>query len=360
MKSACFLLICVLLSLLHSSQGWWDTGHMLVSQIGYNYLSQNESSETRDALQNAFDALQTYYADSATFVTSACWMDDLKKRNVTQFDNWHFINIPLCDDGINAPCDNMTVRGLVNERDNIVWAINDAISVIRSTAAGGFERGFAMRNLIHLVGDIHQPLHSVTRYSANTPNGDQGGNLFHIPRWGPNGVTNLHSLWDSGAGLFVGLIRPLDPTNQSYIDTWAEKIMSQVNISAIGDQNNITAWAVEGVALASQYAYNLTYGDSPSDEYIAEAQAVIEQQIGIAGYRLAQVLKQIVLCNSNTYNCPVINNVKPCPGGQPKTHPVGYTVASTILAVALLASMIANVVFIYRSRRQGPYLPLKQ
>lgn len=41
---------------------------------------------------------------------------------------------------------------MVNAGDNIVWAINDAIATIRSKNAGGFERGFAMRNLIHLVG----------------------------------------------------------------------------------------------------------------------------------------------------------------------------------------------------------------
>jgi len=347
-----FFLLC-LLSLLHSSQGWWDTGHMLVAQVGYNYLTRDESSDTKAAISNAFDALQTYYADSATFVTSACWMDDLKARNTRQFNNWHFINIPLCEDNITV-CEGISVNSLVNAGDNVVWAINDAISAIKSPSAGGFERGFAMKTLLHLVGDIHQPLHVIDRYSTNTPNGDAGGNGFHIQPWGPNRVTNLHSLWDSGAGLFADVKRPLSPANQTYIDNWTDKIMALVNTSNIGNSNNITGWAEEGLALSQNYVYNLTYGSLPSDEYIANAQAVIQQQVGIAGYRLAQILKQIVLCNPNTNNCPILSTNVPCPAPPPKYHPVGYTIASSILTVALIASLIVNGVFIYK-RRQSQY-----
>ena len=81
-----------------------------------------------------------------------------------------------------------------------------AMSTIKGSSALGFERGFALRNLLHLVGnhfspsfssisssplyspvfltlntgDLHQPLHSVARFSPQTPNGDQGGNLFPV------------------------------------------------------------------------------------------------------------------------------------------------------------------------------------
>lgn len=52
-----------------------------------------------------------------------------------------------------------------------------------------------MRLLIHYVGDIHQPLHASSRFTAEFPNGDRGGNSYHLK---PNGEINeLHALWDS-------------------------------------------------------------------------------------------------------------------------------------------------------------------
>jgi len=57
------------------------------------------------------------------------------------------------------------------------------------------------RTLIHLVGDIHQPLHAVSRYTKAHPGGDAGGNLFYIKY---NNIHNLHALWDAQVGLSDG------------------------------------------------------------------------------------------------------------------------------------------------------------
>lgn len=51
------------------------------------------------------------------------------------------------------------------------------------------------RFLVHLVGDIHQPLHTVSLWDNQFPKGDQGGNLFAISF---QNISNLHALWDSG------------------------------------------------------------------------------------------------------------------------------------------------------------------
>ena len=52
-----------------------------------------------------------------------------------------------------------------------------------------------MRLLIHYVGDIHQPLHGVSRVDSEYPKGDRGGNSFHVQT--KNGAKNLHAVWDS-------------------------------------------------------------------------------------------------------------------------------------------------------------------
>lgn len=60
------------------------------------------------------------------------------------------------------------------------------------------ERALFARYLVHLVGDIHQPLHSVALFNKTYPKGDAGGNLLKIKIL--NGTSqNFHSFWDSGA-----------------------------------------------------------------------------------------------------------------------------------------------------------------
>jgi len=68
-----------------------------------------------------------------------------------------------------------------------------------------FEKSLLMRYLIHVLGDIHQPLHASTLVNEKFPDGDQGGNLFLI-KYNEN-IGNLHKLFDSGADKLGGEIK---------------------------------------------------------------------------------------------------------------------------------------------------------
>ena len=56
------------------------------------------------------------------------------------------------------------------------------------------QKSFALRLLIHYLGDIHQPFHCETRYDAEDPEGDYGANTFDLKYH--YGVDELHALWD--------------------------------------------------------------------------------------------------------------------------------------------------------------------
>lgn len=64
------------------------------------------------------------------------------------------------------------------------------------------QQSFALRLIIHYTGDIHQPLHTTAGVSDHYPHGDAGGNYEHVPII--DGVSTLHSVWDSVAYSFVG------------------------------------------------------------------------------------------------------------------------------------------------------------
>ena len=64
------------------------------------------------------------------------------------------------------------------------------------------QRSFALRLIIHYVGDISQPLHSTAEVDSTYPDGDRGGNDEHIPS--KDGVSNLHAVWDSVLYSYTG------------------------------------------------------------------------------------------------------------------------------------------------------------
>ena len=80
------------------------------------------------------------------------------------------------------------------------------------------ERALFARYLIHMVGDIHQPLHSVALFNHTFPKGDAGGNLLKIKLLNGS-VENFHSFWDSGAFRLqndsYNFVRPMNLKNST-------------------------------------------------------------------------------------------------------------------------------------------------
>ncbi len=68
-----------------------------------------------------------------------------------------------------------------------------------------FEKSFLLRYLVHVLGDVHQPLHASSLFSDRFPKGDEGGNLFKIQY--TENINQLHKLFDSGVDKLGGDIK---------------------------------------------------------------------------------------------------------------------------------------------------------
>ena len=133
---------------------------------------------------------------SQTMIESACWADDLKSKkfNMHLWDEWHFVNSPFIPNGT-FPQINFTKTVI-----HAVNSLNEAHKVLSTNVdLNTAERALFARYLVHLVGDIHQPLHAVAMYNGSYPNGDAGGNFVKINLLNGTKNYNLHSFWDSGA-----------------------------------------------------------------------------------------------------------------------------------------------------------------
>lgn len=182
---------------------------------------------------------------------------------------WHYTNLPFSVDG--------SLTKLAAE-PNIVTALRDLEAF---ASMPDLMKTYTLPWLLHLVGDIHQPLHTTARFDRLRPSGDRGGNEIELKS------ENLHSYWDSRIGT--------SQTDQ-FLNQLVITIQSRNPKPARLDMNP-EHWAKEGFDLRSQvYVFS---GDgtkqSPailSDAYSVQAKETAYSRAALAGYRLAEFLNQ--------------------------------------------------------------------
>ncbi len=285
----CFLATTFLL-FSPTASAWYALGHELVAQIAYDNLQPATKKQVNDLVR----VLIPVYPRNSSFVRAAIWADEIKGDDVAAFNSWHYINIPYIRGRVKWP-HHKTPR--VN-RQNVVWAIAQSESVLRSSKSSKFEKALFLCFLIHFVGDIHQPLHTTNLYSRQFPYGDQGGNLYPVST---SYAKNLHSLWDQGVGLLDKDGQPYQ-ANQKQIRELALKLQQkyphQHYTREIADVNS-QDWAENGYKLAQHFVYKIPQGKAPSKSYTRKAQVIAGERIALAGYRLAVILNQMYGDNDN-------------------------------------------------------------
>lgn len=278
------LSLVVLAGAAHAAFAWSATGHMVIAAIAKREL-------TPYALSEAERLLKVGATDRATdFISSGPWADDVRNDH-PESGPWHYINLHFRSDRkrvTNQP-----------EKDNVVAAIEKFRKILADKSKSDAERADALRYLIHFVGDIHQPLHAVARDSDAHPQGDRGGNDFDIqPPFflanQPRPPRNLHSLWDSGVGLFPYIDRPLTADGRKTVQAQADAFIASLPRDSMKDLSHRTPmeWAQESLAAAKKTVYDIREGTVPGQEYVENGQRLVAQRATLAGYRLADILNE--------------------------------------------------------------------
>ncbi|MDP1604668.1 MAG: S1/P1 nuclease [Legionella sp.] len=251
---------------------WNSLGHRLIAQIAYDNLN----SDTKNLYNNYNHNLDKVYG-ARNLVNAAPWLDSLRYLNELWLQPMHYIDIPFSRDG----------TALIQpDATNAVSAIEKATSVLKNKKASPYDKGFSLRILLHVVGDIHQPMHGVSEFSSRHPGGDMGGNLFHLAA-NPVG-TNLHSYWDNAGGWLKGK-KHYSRTN---LAKRASSIEKHWPCDSFSMGVNPKRWAHESYQLAVNKAYTIKVGQKPSKSYQRMVRQLSEQRIAIAGCRLAYLLNE--------------------------------------------------------------------
>jgi hypothetical protein len=146
--------------------------------------------------------------------------------------------------------------------------------------------------LLHMVGDVHQPLHAVSRFTTTTPSGDSGGNAVKICLPGSGTCDEahakaLHSFWDGAVGT--------NSSPQSAIDK-AEHLQKTMFATAVTDSAP-GVWVAESFELARNVAYAAPVGPGKgpyrlTTQYVTTAGTTAEQRVTLGGARLARILNR--------------------------------------------------------------------
>jgi len=278
-------IVGLLLLPLGNALGWNAGGHMMVAKIAYDRLNPRAKAEADRLMKIQIGPTDAIASND--FINAAHWPDDIKSsKTFPHFDKDHYIDYPFSPDGTPLPTNQP-------DAENIIKALNEDIQILK-TSTDDKAKAQALRFLIHFVGDIHQPLHATTRVTKAFPNGDRGGNDFHLDN------ERLHAYWDNGADTFPKTSPPPEyaPPPLSEILGPADRIVKEYPETdqawKTGGPTDFVGWSKESFEIATHSVYNgLTENAKPGAEYTSASIKIIDKRIAWAGYRLATLLNTL-------------------------------------------------------------------
>jgi hypothetical protein len=307
-----FSFLLSLLLLTQGSYGWNDFGHMAIACVAYQHLDPQTRSRAdklislnplyaawKKQLPSGVSASQR---KTMLFMIAATWPDQIRgdhsyhadgpnqgnrppvtggDANIGYTDKalhkyWHFVDNPFSQDGTavdQAPSPNVATQ---------IKAFSQALA----TDEPDNLKSYDLIWLMHLVGDVHQPLHNVSRFSKDLPQGDAGGNLTLIgppPCKDDTSATQLHGLWDGAIGA---------SSNPKTVIRVAKALRAQ---TVDASDQDVDIWVKEGITLAETKVYVAPVGNGKGpftidQAYCDQMLAVAQQRVVQAGMRLANLL----------------------------------------------------------------------
>lgn len=259
---------------------WVDEGHMVIVAIAWEDLTPHVQARVRALVALA---PEERFRDPLSASTWPDYDPDRARRP------WHYTNIHFREDG----------RATANRpaKENVVWAIQQLEGRLAERRLDEKSRADALIHVLHFVGDIHQPLHTMARDTTAFPRGDRGGNEFKfkpiegISTRGP--VDNLHLLWDFGGGLLENVSIPPDAKQEYDLRALARQIRKEHPRGSLANVSEADPmrWAEEGFGLR-RLVYRLEEGREVPSTYLGTIKVESAKRLAFAGYRLADLLNR--------------------------------------------------------------------
>lgn len=244
-----FLLLLVSLP----SLAWGPTGHRVTGWIAEQHISKKVKKELERIL------------GGQSLAIASTWMDEIRSDSTYDYtSDWHWVTVPEGKTYYEAE---------KNKNGDIIQTIERLVAALKAKKLNAKEETEHLKMLIHLIGDIHQPLHVGL-------GSDRGGNDIKVTWF--RSESNLHRVWDSDM---------IDDTRLSYTEL-AESLERPDQSKIISWQKStVNDWATESIGYRDQV---YRYGDGRLGyKYAYQNFHIVRYRLLQAGIRLAGVLNEI-------------------------------------------------------------------
>jgi hypothetical protein len=318
------------------ARAWNDRGHMTVAAIAWEFMTPRARERAIQLLRLNPD-YRGWLSGSATtdreeiaFMRAATWPDKLRGRvcdeqqprpgcsvrddryrpadadaeqNIGYADHrlrayWHFINLPYSSDGTRE------VLPFSSNAETQIIAFSQSLS---NGQIADEAKSFNLTWLLHIVGDVHQPLHATAWINRTFPDGDGGGNGTNVCRPAPETCVaralNLHKVWDrmlgeqADAASALVLARSIAAQLRQPNSELSQAFAAAEHEAPAGFSQKIHKWMEQSRTIAIRFAYvdPVRPGQGLihlTDTYIANARQQAMQRAAVGGRRLAELLNR--------------------------------------------------------------------
>lgn len=316
---------CFLLILANPCRAWSEAGHIVIAELAQKNLPKETRSRLRDyadlLLAGAPQSRNSWrgrYPDYSAVSYTAAWPDTVRGltleelfqhygttvppelrqyRNETT-NNWHYTNRWYYanpdqakkgrgkqESEIPEHCEKVAYR--FNNHGELLPVIERLYTAFNHTDSE-VQRAVILAFLIHLVSDLHQPLHNFAGVSDDCQH-DRGGSGFCVVRQSTDKCElNLHRWWDRGVGLFE------PPVSLTRIESWiGDGELKNVKVSSELLAAHLNAWSDESREYTAS-VYALEEGTMPDGSYVGSARAIVKTQTIRAVERLQSILRTLL------------------------------------------------------------------
>ena len=250
-----FLFLGVASFATNNSPFWGQTGHRVVGEIAYHHLTKKAKKNLEKLLKGEGLAIVSTYADEIK-----------SDKAYRKFSAWHYVNFK---DG------EAYETGEKNPKGDLIQGIKECQKIISNPASSEKDKVFYLKLLVHLIGDLHQPLHTGRAE-------DRGGNAIKV-NWF-RGKTNLHAVWDS---------KMIESYNMTYSELSTNLDYFSKNQKVAIQKGTIIDWANESRELAKTVYGSAKIDQNLSYRYMYDHFSTVKAQLKKGGLRLAKVLNDL-------------------------------------------------------------------
>ncbi|MBI5382136.1 MAG: S1/P1 nuclease [Opitutae bacterium] len=300
---------------------WNSLGHRMAAELVWRQLDATERQAVTGLLKQHphYQSILAAHVpagvdkDEWVFLTAAIWPDVIrpvkgakqtKPEAFTKYDIYpHVIHLPFVR-AVDAG--RVSLEGYTIDTPNAQTGLADSIARLGDPSASAADRAVSLCWVLHLGGDVHQPMHAAALVWPGNPRGENSGTSIAVREAGRDPI-GLHVYWDRLPGEDTGYAAVLNGADA--LEKTPE--LAREKLAELAQATSVAAWVQESHQVALRYAYGVE-GKKPANmkafaagkipasavpvlppAYVKKAGEVAQRQLALAGWRLTEVLKRV-------------------------------------------------------------------